>query len=245
MRILFDLLWFHSRINFKGYIMQLNTHGNTLFKGATKNLAKELTRQGFEVTHSNALNIMAVALGYKNYNTYKALIEEKQEMVPTTMRDLKEASDRRMRLLYPSIKERFVNFPKIKSEQLNTFIHREAHDEKYQYYIILELKNSTTGRVFYAPSYDAILLFVYPDIKTGINDYVLPLNEIDSHQLYKMYFNDILHLLRTKDWATQDLLQDIMELMEHLVIVRDSLRDINKNKVDSNELELLFNSDFS
>ena len=58
---------------------------------------------------------------------------------------------------------------------------------------------------------------------------MLELNDIDSDKLFRNYFSDILHLLRTKDWATLDLLQDIMELMEALVATRDNLREINKN----------------
>ena len=225
--------------------MQLNTHGNTHFKGAAKNLAKELENQGFKISHSNALNITAVTLGYKNYNTYKAVNENKDEIFPISLHDLQEITDRRIEKHYPSIKNRFAIFPQIKSEQLNAFINRETNDEEYQYYIVFEMKHSTTGRVFYAPRYDSILLFVYPDIKTGINDYELPLHEIDSDKLCKSYFKDILHLLQTKDWATQDLLQDTMELMEYLAKGRDNLREINKHKIVNDDLESLYNSAFS
>ena len=91
--------------------MQLNTHGNTHFKGAAKNLAKELKKQGFEVTHSNALNITAITLGYKNYNTYKALNENEDEISPISLQDLQEIANKKIEKHYPSIKDRFVVFP--------------------------------------------------------------------------------------------------------------------------------------
>jgi len=182
-------------------MMQLNTHGNTHFKGAIKNLAKELTRQGFEVTHSNALNIMAIALGYKNYNTYKALNENENEISPVSLQELDEIADREIGRRYPSIKDRFVAYPQIKSQQFNAFIYKEEDDEDL-YYVVFEVKNNITGRVFYAPKYDSILLFVYPDIQAGTNDYPIDLHNIDSSKLYESGFNDILHLVRTKNWAT-------------------------------------------
>ena len=223
--------------------MQLNTHGNTHFKGAAKNLAKELKRQGFEVTHSNALNIMAIALGYKNYNTYKALNENDDEIPLYSLEDLQEIADREIEKRYPSIKDRFVVFPQIKSEQFNAFIYKENDDEDL-YYVVFEVKNNMTGRVFYAPKYDAILLFVYPDIKSGITDYPIDLHDIDSDKLYESCFNDILHLVRTKDWANPDLLKDTVELMKSLVTTRDNLRDINKNKIVNDDLKSLYNSTF-
>lgn len=222
--------------------MQLNTHGNTHFKGAAKNLARELKRQGFEISHSNALNITAISLGYKNYNTYKALNQNINTTSPLSIRNLQEVTEQRTNRLYPSIKEdRFIVFPKIKSHQFNAFIYREKDEEQDLYYLVFEMQDNITGRVFYSPEYDAILLFVYPDIETGTNDYVLELNDIDSDKLFRSYFSDILHLLRTKDWATPDLLQDIMELMEALVVTRDNLREINKNKIVNDDLESLFN----
>ena len=221
--------------------MQLYTHGNTHFKGATKNLAKELKRQGFEVTRSNALNIMAIALGYKNYSTYKAVNENKDEIPLYPLEDLQEIADREIERRYPSIKDRFVAFSQIKSQQFNAFIYKEEDDEDL-YYVVFEVKNNMTGRVFYAPRYDSILLFVYPDIQAGINDYPIDLQDIDSDKLYESCFNDILHLVRTKDWAIPDLLKDTMELMKALVGKRDNLRDINKNKIVNDDLELLYNS---
>ncbi len=223
--------------------MQLTTHGNTHFKGAAKNLAQELKKQGFEITHSNALNITAVALGYKNYNTFKAL-NEKEDFGITSLSEIRESVKENLASLYPSIKNRFVVFPNVKSDRLNTFVYKEENEEEWLYYLLVEVKNNTTGRVFYSPRYDSILLFVYPDIKEGLNEYVINIDNIDSKQLHQNYFNTILHLLRTKDWATSNLLTDIMELMENLVISRDKIIALN-NKILAEDLKTIFEDKIS
>jgi|GEM_PF-2159694 len=208
--------------------MQLTTHGNTHFKGATKNLSQELKKQGFEITHSNALNIAAIMLGYKNYNTYKAL-NENEDFGMTSLSEIRESVQENLGLLYPSIKDRFTIFPNVKSDRLNTFVYKEENEEEWLYYLLVEVKNNITGRVFYSPRYDSILLFVYPNIKEGLNEYEISLDGIDSKQLHQNYFSTILHLLRTKVWATSDLLTDIMELMNDLVISRDKILKLNNN----------------
>lgn len=220
--------------------MQLNTHGNTHFKGAAKNLAKELENQGFKISHSNALNITAVTLGYKNYNTYTALNQDTNHIDPKSARSLEEETDKTTKNFYPSIKDRFAVFPNIKSEQFNTYVYREENEERDLYYLLFEVKRNITGRVFYSPEYDSVLLFVYPTIESGISDYVINLHEVDSDKLFKNFFYDILHLLRTKIWATSDLLSDTMELMEALVATRDNLREINKSRITYKDLKAIF-----
>ena len=44
------------------------------FKQATKNLNKELTTLGFELSHGATLNLMARTLGFKDYNTIKPIL---------------------------------------------------------------------------------------------------------------------------------------------------------------------------
>ena len=208
--------------------MQLTTHGNTHFKGAAKNLAQELKRQGFEITHSNALNITAIALGYKNYNTYKAL-NENEDFGMTSLSEIKKSAKENSALLYPSIKNRFAAFPNVKSDRLNTFVYKEENEKEWLYYLLVEVKNNRTGRAFYSPRYDSILLFVYPNIKEGLSEYEINLDGINLKQLHQNYFSTILHLLRTKVWANSDLLADTMELMNDLVISRDKILKLNYN----------------
>jgi len=220
--------------------MQLTPNGNTHFKGAAKNLAKELKDQGFGITHSNALNITAVALGYKNYNTYIAQYEKIDSHPITATTYINEAREH-TELLYPSIKERFVQFPHIKSDQLNIYIYKEENEAEGLYYLVVEIKDNNTGRVFYSPEYDAILLFVYPNIREGLNDYVIELHEINSEKLYQENFQTILHLVRSKNWVTLEVLEDIMTLMETLHIKRDNIRDVNKNIPKSQNFKNIFN----
>jgi len=58
--------------------MLLQTHNNTHFKGASKNLANELKTMGLDLSHSATLNLLSKSLGYENYNTYKDLAESEK-----------------------------------------------------------------------------------------------------------------------------------------------------------------------
>ena len=55
----------------------LHTHQDIDFKQVNKNLKKELQVLKFDISNQSCLNLTARALGYNNYNTYKALIEDK------------------------------------------------------------------------------------------------------------------------------------------------------------------------
>ena len=55
----------------------LNTKENIDFKKVNTNLKKELSLLGFDISNQSCLNLTAKALGYNNYNTYKALVEDK------------------------------------------------------------------------------------------------------------------------------------------------------------------------
>ena len=53
---------------------QLQTNVSDI-KTVAKNLARELKTMKFDISHSSALNLASRSLGYKNYQTYKALYQ--------------------------------------------------------------------------------------------------------------------------------------------------------------------------
>lgn len=53
---------------------QLQTNVSDI-KTVAKNLARELKTMKFDISHSSALNLASRSLGYKNYQTYKGLVE--------------------------------------------------------------------------------------------------------------------------------------------------------------------------
>jgi len=48
----------------------LATKDNIAFKKVNRNLKKELSELGFEISNQSCMNLLSRALGYKNYNTY-------------------------------------------------------------------------------------------------------------------------------------------------------------------------------
>lgn len=48
----------------------LATKDNIDFKKVNRNLKKELSELGFEISNQSCMNLLSRALGYKNYNTY-------------------------------------------------------------------------------------------------------------------------------------------------------------------------------
>jgi hypothetical protein len=53
----------------------LNTKDNIDFKKVNINLKQELLKLDFNISHQSCLNLLSRALGYENYNTYSALID--------------------------------------------------------------------------------------------------------------------------------------------------------------------------
>lgn len=48
----------------------LATKDNIDFKKVNRNLKKELSELGFDISNQSCMNLLSRALGYKNYNTY-------------------------------------------------------------------------------------------------------------------------------------------------------------------------------
>jgi len=56
---------------------QLQTNVSDI-KTVAKNLVRELKTMNFDISHSSALNLASRSLGYKNYQTYKAVSENNE-----------------------------------------------------------------------------------------------------------------------------------------------------------------------
>ncbi len=57
----------------------ITTHNNIDFKQVNKNLKTELSKMNFEISNSASLNLLSRAMGFENYNTYKGIVEQKEE----------------------------------------------------------------------------------------------------------------------------------------------------------------------
>ena len=65
----------------------LNTKDNIDFKKVNKNLKKELSEMGFDISNQSCLNLLSKSLGYQNYNTYLALNPEIQKIDRISIKD--------------------------------------------------------------------------------------------------------------------------------------------------------------
>ncbi len=198
----------------------------TITEQQTKTIAKEIVKLSKENTplkHSNVLEIISHSLGYRDYNALSAklktlsLLKEKSEYEPTRMihsEPLSEVIKRveeKQKSMYPDIDQILFAKPP-SSGNFEELIHGSFDGEKWTYNFLIRLKKNITKRVFYSPRYKSFSLFVYPDVKDPANDYEIPIGEISDSNLYKEYFN-IIHHLHEKKWMTEELFDDLMNLM--------------------------------
>ena len=131
---------------------KLQTNVNDI-KSVAKILKKELANMNFELSHSSALNLASRSLGFKNYQTYKGLRDNKlsiDEMIDNSMSSQIKN--------YPRIHEvLFVKFMSIK--EYDIYIYKEFLDEEVIYSLLFELKNNFTGRTFFHPKDNTFFIF--------------------------------------------------------------------------------------
>jgi len=215
---------------------QLQTNVNDI-KSVAKILKKELAAMSFELSHSSALNLASKSLGFKNYQTYKGLLdnnlEEKKSIGSRPFSEVKKEVEKKKLEKYPRIYDNFIKLGHI--QEYSIYIKLE---DEFNYFLLFEIKNSYTGRVFFSPKYNSFSLFVYPNIQSPINDYVYNLDSLNGKENRLEYFGIIKHL-NNKSWITRELLNDLMDLMEKIIGDRKILTDIS-DKYSNEELEQLY-----
>lgn len=214
-------------------------------KAMSKNLRIAVEEMNINLTHSSALNLSSRALGYKNYNTYKALNtdnvgEEKKEFSFKPFSEVIAEYDKEIEEKYPSIDKNFVKFSE--TEEYEVFIDRELSSDDYYYYLIYRLKKPEciTKRVFFVPEYDHISFYIYPNVKAATNDYYLPIETNDPQYIYGEYFN-LIYKASTKYWFNNDFLRDSMHLMYALRDSKKEISDLSK-QFTSDNLEEFYKS---
>jgi len=147
-----------------------------------------------------------------------------------SVKELFEKVEKEKLETYPRIYDKFVKIGH--TQRYNIYIERELSNDidEYYYFLIFELKDSYTGRVFFCPKYNTFSLYVYPNIKEANIPY-----DFEMEGGSDFYFNRIKHLNR-KNWMTKELLNDLMELMESIKRDRKALIEIS-NKHSKKELE--------
>jgi hypothetical protein len=211
----------------------LKTNINNI-KSIAKILKKELATMNFEISHSSALNLASKSLGFKNYQTYNGIDDNFLEEFSLTIKDFKDLEVEKLEK-YPSIYNKFVKIGQ--TQEYDIYIDREVAGEKYNYFLIFEVKNNYTGRVFFLPEYNTFSLFVYPNLQNPTNDYHIQLNTDSKVTEYI----DILQHLNDKRWMTKELFSDLLKLIEKVQRDKKELLKI-LHKYSKKELETIYKS---
>lgn len=209
-------------------------------KTVAKILAKELRSMQFAISHSSALNLASRSLGYKNYQTYKALdsiqnrVSSKESNTQLSFADIeKEISQK---TIFPPANNHLIPFGQFSLYDI--FI----CEEDDVYFLLFSLKNNYSGRVFYTPEYETFSFYVYPNIETAKSSYDIPLKSVSGRDLNERYFEIIKHIVNTKKWSLNTyIMNDLLSLMEALKNDRDSLSQIN-SKYSREELATIYQS---
>jgi len=211
---------------------ELKTNVNDI-KSVAKILKKELALMDFELSHSSALNLASRSLGFKNYQTYKNLSTTKKEHfewlknLALTQEDFKG---------YSKINNNFIQFSE--HDEYFTYIDRELSGIKYNYFLIYQLKESYTKRVFFLPQYDIFSFFVYPNIENPTYDYHIKLENMDKKNNFSDVWDMIKHV-NGKNWMNREILGDLLILIEKIKKDRKNFLE-EVNKYSNQELERLY-----
>lgn len=229
-------------------MLQIN---ETSFKTIGKNIKDTYGKGILSLTESYEL--LAKAMGYKDYNAIKSLVfkNTEKELKKTDKKlsfDFLKGTDIRETLAkhkadmlkkYPPIKSLLVPYKGIKSDKYDTFIHKEISGNGESFYILVRLKDSPiTNRVFYSPEYESFSLFVYPNIQETSIDYDFSIRDIENKNLDSEFFSTIKHL-NDKTWMDKYLLDDLMDLMVSIKEDRSILNETN-SKINKDELKELY-----
>ena len=211
---------------------KLQTNVNDI-KSVAKILKNELANMSFDISHSSALNLASRSLGFKNYQTYIGSssnnLQENMGMFSLNETDFKNF-DESISEQYPRIYNQFVKIEH--TQKYDIYIDRELSEDIYYYFLIFELKNNFSGRVFFSPEYNSFSLFVYKNNKS-FSSYSFSIEKNGNSN-----FSMIKHL-NLKRWMTPYLLNDTMDLIEKIEEDKKILLEI-VNKYSNIQLEELY-----
>lgn len=221
-------------------------------KTAAKNLSTAIQTYGVEnISHSASLNMVSRILGIKDYNTFKSTDREitvfhKNEketkefsfLNPKSLTDIFAEEDKRRLENYPEYDNKMVSFAKI-GDDVNVFIDRELSNEQYTYFLCFAPNDTITNRIYYAPRYQTISFYIYPDVKKAHYDYHIDLNLSNDVLTNKTNILEVLEHVSGKNWFNMDFLHDYMKFCKYLESNINYLDSFIK-KYPSSKLEKLY-----
>lgn len=190
-------------------------------------------------------------LGLKDYNTFKSIDreitvfnkneEENKEfsfLNPKSLTDIFAEEDKRRLENYPEYDNEMVPFAKIGND-VNVFIDRELSNEQYTYFLSFSLEKSITNRIYYAPKFQTISFYIYPDVKKAHYDYHIDLNLSSNELVNKTNILEVLEHVSGKNWFNMDFLHDYLGFCKYLEKNIDYLNTFIK-KYPPSKLEYLY-----
>jgi hypothetical protein len=201
-------------------------------KSVAKILKQELAKMNFTISYSSALNLASRSLGFKNYQTYKGLFNQKDEISYIANeydKYINKMVNKRI-AEYPSIHNFFIKLGSILNYDM--FIYKENLEHRSNYLILFEIKNSYTGRMFFHAKDNTFFIF-----KKYIS-YIA--YEYQIHQENIFYYFNMINQVKEKTWATQDMIDDLMELIESVLSDKEQLKKITA-KYSNKKLEEIYN----
>lgn len=211
----------------------LTTKDNINFKKVNRNLKKELSECGFDISNQSCLNLLSKSLGYKNYNTYLGLNPEIINIQNKSLKDYLineidsslDFSDKERVSNYNEV-EQLVYFTKFNNYEI--LIDKEISSNGDKYFLQFREKENYTKRVLYAPRYQTFSLYVYPVIEEAYNDYYFDIKHIEKQENLKYFFRDTINHLDEKVWYNLKIHNDLLDLMNSIYNDRESLSNFIK-----------------
>lgn len=224
----------------------LITKDNIDFKKVNKNLKRELSELGFDISNQSCLNLLSRALGYKNYNTYLGLNPEgsniqresiKEYLINETA-DYLDFKDKEYLSEYKEI-EKVVYLTEFNI--YNVFVDKEDDSNGGRYFLQFKLKKDKTKRVFFAPIYETFSLFIYPTFEESNDDYDFDIKNIEEKEHLKSSFINTIKHVGQKFFYNKEIHNDLVDLMDAIYNDRKVLssfikqypEEVLKDKYDS------------
>lgn len=211
----------------------LNTKDNIDFKKVNKNLKKELSEMGFDISNQSCLNLLSKSLGYQNYNTYLALNPEIQKIDIISIKDY--LTNETIKYLRFYGKDSALNYSDLEGlvyltdyDEYEVLIDKEVSSNGERYFLQFRLKNNETKRVLFAPEFQSFSLYVYPSIEEAYNDYHFQIDYFENKEDLKYSFRDTIKHLDGKRWYCEEIHNDLLNLMDFIYNDRDSFTNILK-----------------
>lgn len=209
----------------------LATKDNIDFKKVNRNLKKELSELGFEISNQSCMNLLSRALGYKNYNTYlgmnSKIVNNQRESIKDYLKNETnlDLMDKDFVSEYNEV-ERFIYLEEFGIYDI--FIDREVSATGEIYYLLFRLKDNNSKRVLYSPRYESFSFYVFPTIENAYKDDKFRIEDIDKKYL-KYFFRDRINHLKRKSYYNDVIHNDLLDLIDAIYNDREILSNIIKN----------------